>query len=127
MAASTYPQIGSYQFLNRKGDDPLAPVTEVDDITRANVDGHAWTDQGKHSKKTTWITIVDDPAPDSLIDGYRAYRGTLQTVKCPDGKTISNVMVLDVQRVEVKKVIGPVGGISAGSWILTARWELQAS
>lgn len=128
--AIPWPAIGGSTFIRLDGVAPLAAAMEVEIITRAQVDGEAYRQLGKRGDVVTLVSVVDTNIPDTLIDVYRGYKGTLQTVVLSDGasqKTVNNVMVLNVKRSRAKKVLTPVGGVSGGSWILTAEWTLQAA
>lgn len=128
--AILWPSIGGSQFIRLDGPAVLAAAMEVEEITRPQVDGEAYRQLGKRGEVVTMVSEVDTNTPETLIDTYRAFKGTLQPVVLTDGtsgKTINNVMVRGVKRVRAKKVLTPVGGVNVGSWMLTVEWTLQAA
>lgn len=127
--AVTWPSIGTETFISLSG--RVLPIAEtVEEISRANEDGHEFRTTGKRSAPTEHVSVSDELSKsDAKLaeDAYRAMRGTLQTVTYPDGQSRSNVMVLDVQVVSVECGEVPVGGVNGGSVIVTARWTLMGT
>lgn len=121
------PQIGSQIFIKMTGTEPLVPAMRVQDITREQVDGHAFLEIGKRGGRSVVTTVVDTSTPNALTDVYRGLMGTLVTVILSDGKSIASVMVHSVERTGAKKCVTPVGGLNGGTWLLTCQWDLQAS
>ena len=121
------PQIGAFQFITKKGPAPIPPAQTVVEITRPGVDSQAYRQQGKRAPVVTWMTEVDTNSPQALLNSYRALQATEVTVVDDDGASFTNVMVLSVIPVSKKKVVNPVGGISAGSWIMAVQWRLQGT
>jgi hypothetical protein len=119
--------IGGKQFLTWRGPKVSPLAMAVAEITRSGVDGHAFQQQGYRAPAVGVVTSVDTSSPESLSTQYQALQGTFVTVVNVDGETVANVMVLGVRILSTKKVELAVGGIEAGSWILTAQWELQAT
>lgn len=124
----SFCQIQNYFFVTKKGMDPIGPAMRIDDITRDGVDGQAYRQKAKRAPVVMWETEVDTNAPTLLFEAYQALQGTLQTVYGDDLQPFSNVAILDVQRVHVKRVLNPVGGVTPGGiWVLKAHWTMQGT
>lgn len=117
--------IGGVSFLTKQGPSTLEPLETVEEISRDNVDGHAFRRRGQKSEPVEWITEadVDDPEFTQLL--YHSMQGEIVTVVDEDATDTDDVMIVKVEVIGKKKIVGAVGGITAGSWMVTARWILQ--
>lgn len=119
--------IGGHTFITLRGSiNPLG--TDVIDITRPGVDGHAFMDIGKHAGRSQMQSIVDlttAGAAKTVILAYKSLKGTLVSVVDDTGETYTNVLVVEVITTNPKFVATPVGGITGGNYILRANWVLQ--
>ena len=124
-----WPSIGLEEFISLSGRvQPLAET--VEEISRANEDGHEFRTTGQRSNPTEHVSVKDELSEaDARIaeDVYKAMRGTLQTVTYADGQSRANVLVMDIQVVSVEVAGVAVGGVVGGDVILTARWVLQGT
>jgi len=119
--------IGGYTMITVKN-NPAPAGMLLADITRPNVDGHAYQEQGYHAPVVYLTSIVDlaDAAEvQTEIEGYAALQGTLITVVDDLGNSWTNVAVLSVRSDGGRYVACPVGGIYAGNYIVTAYWQMQ--
>jgi hypothetical protein len=119
------PSIGGVEFIEKQGPSLLAPRTVVEDISRPRVAGHAFRDMGLKSSPVVWVTTVDVDDPEFTDLLYESMQGEIVTVVDDDAKDTVNVMIIEVQVLEKKKVIRTAGGVTAGLWIVTAQWVLQ--
>ncbi len=119
-------QIGSSQFIGDRTPVVLDPMMELETNDRPGVDGHEFREIGERAPVTRWQTFADTTSPAATIAAYKALSGTLQTITNVDGSTVSSVRV-QLLRANYKKVAAAVGGLAAGTWVVEADWELQAS
>lgn len=119
------PSIGGVEFIEKQGPSLLAPRTVVEDVSRPRVAGHAFRDMGLKSSPVVWVTTVDVDDPEFTDLLYESMQGEIVTVVDDDAKDTPNVMIIEVQVLEKKKVIRTAGGVTAGLWIVTAQWVLQ--
>ena len=122
------PSIGSFNFIRlRGGPNPTAEVPQ--EITRPNLDGHAYRKFGKRGARDLYTSTVDVATGSikTTIDGYRALQGTLVTLTDEAGSVYNNVMVIAVNVASPFIVHNCVGGEASGNdrYVLQARWELQ--
>ena len=120
--------IGGFNFIRLRGG--IHPVAEVpQEITRPNVDGHAFRRFGKRGMSSLWESVVDltQANVSTTIAGYRALQGTLVTLVDEAGDSYTNVMVRSVRIGSVFAVTKAVGGLASGSnrYMLMATWEIQ--
>lgn len=121
--------IGDELFYSLSG-RVLPQAETLEEIKRANVNGQAYRIAGKGAEPTEHYSEADtDSAANAKAteDAYAAMAGTLQTVTYDDGQTRNNVAVLSVRVTSIQKVVTPVGGIAAGSWVVKATWRLQGT
>jgi hypothetical protein len=119
------PSIGGYQFIEFQGELPIPRRMTVDEITRPNIDGHAFVQVGQRANKVSIRTTVDTADPTSLANSHSSLQASLVTVVCPDGTSLSNVLVERYRKLDAKFCVSVVGGLAGGSWILTSEWTLQ--
>ena len=120
------PSIGGYTMITIKG-VPTPPATMVAEITRPNVDGHAYVAQGSRAPVellSSRVDLVSAAAAGNEIVAYRALCSTLVTYVDDVGNTWTNVMVLSV-RASYKYVATPVGGVNGGNYLVSAQWQVQ--
>jgi hypothetical protein len=103
---------------------PSDPEERVEDITRPEIDGHAFRRLGKRGAAVQVTTEVDTANATTALAAYRALIGTLVSVVRSDGATVTQVLVQDVTGVHTKKLTGAAGGVNGGNWLLTAQWTL---
>lgn len=119
--------IGGSSFITLRGS--INPTgTDVIEITRPGVDGHAFMDMGKHAGKSQMQSIADvsnASGAKAAILAYKALKGTLITVTDDTGQQYTNVLVQEVIATNPKNVKTPVGGLVGGSYLLSANWVLQ--
>lgn len=121
------PSIGGIDFTIMRG--RVAPQgDEVEDVSRKGLDGHELYIIGARGNRAEIITVRDfDSAADaaSHVASCLAYKGgALRTVTYEDGTTTTNVAVLDVQVISVKRVETPSGGLTDGNYLATLQWTL---
>lgn len=121
--------IGGRTVLRLKGIIEPATGEKLQDITRPGVDGVAYRKVGKRASRTQLTTIVDLASGnvETEIDEYKALEGTLVTIVDEAGITWSNVAVLMVRPLPIRRVASSVGGINGGTRILTCQWVVQAT
>ena len=126
------PSIGAYSFLSLSLMGFNYPGEELVDITRANVDGVAYTKTGTRGRPFSAASTVDvasAAAAKALALSYAGLVGTVVTLVDASGQSWTNVAVLDVVVGPVRAVVCMVGGlaISDGSdgYLIAARWTLQ--
>jgi len=121
--------IGGRSVLSIDGDFDLATGEQLEDITRANVDGISYRKLGKRGHPFQLISLVDVAtagAAKAELEAYKALQGTLVTVVDDTGASVSQLAVLSVRRAgPVRRVVNPVGGVNGGSYLLAARWDLE--
>jgi len=119
--------IGSIQFIRL--DWARQPQGEaVRMLERPGADGVGYQAIGKRARPTRARSICDvanAAAVDTLLQDANAIRGSLQTVVEDDGTSVDNVFVHQVVKVMSKRVLTPVGGLTAGEWLVTLEWVLQ--
>ncbi|MEN6536339.1 MAG: hypothetical protein ABFD89_21965 [Bryobacteraceae bacterium] len=121
------PAIGAVAVLGFSGSDLLVPHMRASNVTRDGVDGVALQKMGKRSAPVMITTVADVDDLGTWITAAEALIGTIVTVTTPDARSIPYVYVHDVQVVwpSTLKVLNPVGGLTAGQWVVTATWTLQ--
>ena len=125
------PQIGAYTFNALSGGFQVAGQS-VQDITRPNVDGHAFRFFGKRAFQgvfTSHADVASSAAAKTEIENYQALRGTLVTVIDGIGRTWTNVIVRGVRERRAFRVINSAGGLGSGGerWVVIADWQLHST
>jgi hypothetical protein len=122
------PYVGSIQTLTMQGHEGLATLIPhvVEEISRKGVDGVAFVDIGKKSRPCTVVTEFDSSNAGNSKIACEALIKTFVSVITPEGQTLTSVFVHDV-KVSGRAGIKAVGGVGAGTWLMTARWVLQAT
>lgn len=125
--AITYPSIGGVTVLRMDGRvTPLAKTLEK--FRRPGINGVGLFDLGTDAPSVVVMTVADVASAATHVASCKALAGTLVTVVHPDGESITNVAVMaPPEYVSSKKVGTPVGGTSAGAYLVTMRWLLQAT
>ena len=98
------------------------------DITRNGVDGVAFQKTGARSEPSEAILIVDCDSgsdADTFFSTVKAMQGTLITIVDDFGVTTTNVAVISVRRVSKITTMTPVGGVTAGTVLLTLSATLR--
>jgi len=119
--------IGGYTMITVRGTPQPAGMV-LADITRANVDGHAYQEQGYHAAPEFLTSIVDLTTAAGVkteIEGYKALQATLVTIVDDLGNSWTNVAILSVRTSGGKYVACPVGGVNGGNYLLSAQWQVQ--
>ena len=119
--------IGGYNVIRLTG-APHEPAERVEVITRPGIDHPDYRTLGKVGQPFGVESVVDvDSNSDAQTrsENFAALVGTLVTVNLEHGTSHNNVMVLDVREVERRRVVGAVGGQTAGEFLLVHRWRLQ--
>lgn len=121
------PSIGSVDVLTMEGIEPFSPLLRAVDVTRAGVHGVALHQIGKRSAPYNVRTEADVDTLSTWIASAKSLVGTIVTVTAPDNRSIQHVYVHDVKIIwgQTKKVLNPVGGLTAGQWFVAAHWVLQ--
>jgi hypothetical protein len=120
--------IGGQTVLRLVGQLEPGDGENVQDITRAGVDGRAYRKTGKRAPPAQVTTVVDlggSAAVKAALAAYKALQGTLVTVVTESSGTYTNVMVKSVREVDTKRVMSAVGGTTAGTRLLACQWVLQ--
>lgn len=118
--------IGSLNVLSIRGRvTPRGAALRED--TRDGVDGHCYIQIGARAPVSNLITVTDVADVNTHVSAAVALKGTLVTVTHGDGSTVANVTVLDVACVSSVAVKTPVGGLSAGAYLVTLAWQVQAT
>lgn len=119
--------IGALQFIRL--DWPRQPQGEaVRMIERPGADGVAFQSLGKRARPTRARTVVDvlnEAAIETHVQAANTLRGALVTVVEDDTTSTDNVFVHMVTKQNARRVLSPVGGEVAGSWLVTLEWVLQ--
>ena len=100
----------------------------LENVSRPGINGTAWSQTGLTSEETLAVSEVDRTnvaAVTTALAAYAAMVGTKQTVITGIGRTVTNVMVLDVRVLSAKRVETAVGGTTAGNYLLRCQWRLQ--
>lgn len=119
----------SHQFITLKG-DCQGIGSELVDISRPGVDGHAYRRVGKHGRPFQLDghrDCQDNADAGSLYEAMvAAYRGQTVTVVDDLGRTQPNLVCLEVDRVESRRLLKAVGGITTSMGaMLVVRFTLQ--
>jgi hypothetical protein len=121
------PSIGGYEFITLSA-AILSATSEAVDISRPGVDGQAYREDAYRSPVTIHESVADFTTmelAEADIAAYEEMQSTFQTVIDDWGATHANVWVRRVLIVQKKTAGLAVGGLSGGSFIVRARWELQ--
>jgi len=118
--------IGALSFINMIGPQLPALASHIEAINRPGVDGEAFRENAKkvegiQVQTTTWV--VSSALANAAIDNYSALKGSLVTVIDDNGRTVNNVMVLDVivNRITPILISSPLGY----SHSINATWYLK--
>ena len=108
---------------------PAMPIGErVKDITRPNVDGHAFRKIGKRAPPSEFVSLVDVATlagVQTVMQSYAAMQGAVVTVTDDLANVWADAVVLAVEVTEAAAVAGAVGGLNAPSVaIVRARWTI---
>lgn len=98
------------------------------DITRNGVDGVAFQKTGERSEPSQATIIVDCDSgidADSTFNTIKAMQGTLITIVDDFGATTNYVAVTNVRKADQHTVLTAVGGVTAGSVLLTINATLR--
>ena len=122
--------IGSENFIAIRGEiDVLGETLEL--ITRPAEDGVAFRKMGKHSRPFRLVTFADvdtgGTPVKTKIAAYKALVGTLVTITDDLGEAHTNIMIRDVRPVSARNVVGTVGGLTAGDYLIVCQWLCQAT
>ncbi len=115
------PSIGGITVWSLGGFDEK-PALAMEDVSAEGVDGVELRELHTRGDSFRMLARLDCDslsAANDMYDDFRELRGTLVIVQDDYGKTLSQVAVLDVRRVEQRKIIKAVGGVSTskGAWL----------
>lgn len=120
--------VTDFDFLLLNGSpDPISE--SVDEITRPNVDSHAFRRQGKRGQRYQLFSrtdVDDEPAVKTQLEAYKAFVSKIVTVTDSINNVRDNVIVLGVQMQRQKKILGASGTListTAGA-MLECIWDL---
>lgn len=111
------PSIGGQSFISISGRPDLLGQ-KVEEITRPNVDRHAWRTTGLRAEPTSHtcqVDVVDLNTAAALVVTMKALEATLVTVVFDDGQTHDNVLIQNVKHVSTQAGLAAAGGVSAGT------------
>ena len=118
--------IGALTFINMTGPQLPALASHIEAIDRPGVNGEAFREnakkvQGIQVQTTMWVVSL--ALANAAIDNYSALKGTLVTVIDDNGRTVNNVMVLDVQVNRIRPIL--TSSPSGYSHSVNATWYLK--
>lgn len=121
------PSIGAITFATLAG--RVAPIAMATDLTaRKGLDGTQAKEIGLRGALSQLFTMLDVTtaagAKTHVSDCAALQGGDLVTVTYADGQTCTNVQVVSVVPISVKRALLVAGGISGGAYIARLRWEV---
>ena len=121
------PSIGGYTVITIGGvPTPLAEVE--DEITRDNVDGHAYRRKGKRAPPYALLAQVDYSSGSNRTTGianFAALQGTLVTIVDDTGTSWTLQKVRSARVVAKQNMATAVGGVNNGSCMLVMEFICQ--
>lgn len=122
--------INTIPFVTLKGQVQRAGLV-VEDVTRPGVDGHAYRELARMGKPFEMIGMRDCltfTTANAVYDALLLMQGTLVPVTDDYGAVFTGVMLLEVEKLELRPIRTPVGGVEAGSlaW-LVVRFLMQVA
>jgi len=118
--------IGSETFLSLSGPDIPKLAAAVEIIDRPGVNGTANRVDALKAEELTIYTlqsVADISAANAAVDDYAGLKGTKVTVEDDQGRSVSDVLVVDVRVIKKQKVlISSPSGTGALVW---AVWLLK--
>jgi len=118
--------IGSETFLSLSGPDIPKLAAAVEIIDRPGVNGTANRVDALKAEELTIYTlqsVADISAANAAVDDYAGLKGTKVTVEDDQGRSVSDVLVVDVRVIKKQKVlISSPWGTGALVW---AVWLLK--
>lgn len=136
MPASITYEGGVANFLSLRG-SPAGVGQAVEDLTRPGVNGHAYRKAGRRGAPFVMIGTADclTAAEAKLIlhgvsgvDGLVGKaQGSIVSVVDDFARTWANVVLLEVEPLEERKIAGAVGGLNgiSGTVLLVVRFVMQ--
>ena len=121
------PKVGSIEFITMVGEQVEDPQKEFEDITRAEINGHAFRNKAKRGRKVTLFCNRDTVNPTTMEASILGLIGTYVDVIFPSGITRQQVFIHHGTAIqEVNKIVTPVGGIeSSSAWMFKVRFVVQ--
>lgn len=121
-------QIGGVQYETLRG-LALNPIAQtLQNITRANVDGHSFRQRGKRAIASTCTSVsVHTSAANvaTAVNAAKALQGTLVTVFDDNDNTATLVAVVNVEHLLTKRVATSISNhVANGTHLLFQRWDL---
>jgi len=127
MASISVDGGASWDFISLRG-TIAAQGEQVEEITRPNVDGHAYAKRGKRGLVMRMRSAADGDDAAGLqttLVGYKALEGSLVTVIDDFENEWENVLVLEVTPVRQMRLAAAAGGLTAGLYLIECDWTLQ--
>ena len=118
--------IGAKNFISAQG-APSGAGDKVEDITRPGVAGVALRKISRKGQPFQVQTVVDVGNPKTEIDACKALEGTVVDYVDDTDHTWSDCVVLSVDTTEQKKILGAVGGLNDGDYLVRMNWQLQST
>ena len=118
--------IGTINFIKMSGPDIPKLAAAVEIIDRPGVDGTASrVDALKAEELTVYTTeaVADISTANSRIDTYAALKGTTVTVEDDCGRSVDNVLVVDVRMTKKQKVL--ISSPPGTGALINAVWLLK--
>ena len=124
--------IGGIIFLTVKGGINPGHGEQVEEITRAGVDGVAFRKIGKRGQPfrlQATVDVLSNLSAQSLVNACKSLQGALVDISDDTGAGWYDYVVLQVRHVQTKRVMRAVGGLTsgAGAYLVTVDFWLQAT
>ena len=125
------PGIGSYNFIKLSGGINPGTGEQVEEITRAGVDGVAFRKIGKRGfafEMRSVVDVADAAAAQTLVGNYKALQGSIVNIVDDTGRTWNNYIVLRVRPIQARPVTSATGGlVNDPEYLVSASWIMQAT
>lgn len=111
-----------------QGQQLQALSARVQTIDRQGVDGHAYRTDAQKSEETTKYTTAttnSKSTANQAASSYAAIKGTLQTVEDDMGRSVENILIIDVRVTRVFRVLNP--SPAGNDYVIEAAWTLRAT
>ncbi len=118
--------IGALTFLRIEGKQLPPLATEIKPFERQGIDGSTFIENARKSEEIYWETVEGVGAlatANMAANDYADMKGTIVTVVEDLGRTVNNVLVLDVRVMGVKQVFA--SSIEGVNYLIKANWILK--